>query len=70
MLQRLVNIIEFLKAKIELEFISRCLADEEADNEINSISWSEQKDSAESVQHIKSLHKKAVKRLEEAKAKL
>lgn len=70
MFKKLVNIIEFFKAKIELEFTSRCLADEETDNERNSMSWSEQKDSAESIQYIKSLHEKAVKRLEEAKAKL
>jgi len=68
--KKIANIIEFLKAKIELEFISRCLADEESDNEIDLLSWYEQKDSAESVQYIKSLHEKAVKRLEEAKAKL
>jgi len=66
----LVNVIEFVKAKIELEFISRCLADEEVDNEKKLMSWSEQNDSAESIQYIKSLHEKVVKRLEEAKAKL
>lgn len=70
MFKRLVNIIEFLKAKIELDSVSKCLMDEEADNERDSLSWFEQKDSAESVQYIKSLHEKTVKRLEKAKAKL
>ncbi len=70
MFKWLVNVIEFVKAKIELEFISRCLADEEVDNEKKLMSWSEQNDSAESIQYIKSLHEKVVKRLEEAKAKL